>query len=92
MPVQITHIRVEGPIPAHEYVSGLYWVEDGTGKTGTATKAEMIEWIAQGNTAYVSDGQTAAIIHVVRPEGVQPFLRTQADGDWSDNLLALPRF
>ena len=92
MPVRITHIRLGGPIPAHEYITGLYWVEDGTGTTGTASSAEMVNWITNGNTAYVSDGQTAAIVHVIRPEGALPFLRTQADGAWSDNLLALPHF
>ena len=29
---------------------------------------------------------------VVRPSGGTPYLRTYANGTWTDNLLSLPRF
>lgn len=44
------------------------------------------------NTFYVVDrgnGKRSEVA-VVRPVGRSPYLRTHADGDWNDNLLALP--
>ncbi|HTA64665.1 MAG TPA: DUF3892 domain-containing protein, partial [Xanthomonadaceae bacterium] len=41
---------------------------------------------------YTVDAQNGkkAYVGVVRPEGRHPYLRTYADGDWNDNLLAQP--
>jgi hypothetical protein len=92
MSVQITHVRLAGSVSGHEYITDVYWVEDGTAKAGPSSKAKMVEWIDNGLTAYVRNGLSPAIVRVVRPAGRLPYLRTIADGQWSDNLLSLPRF
>lgn len=47
---------------------------------------------AKTNTFFVIDPYSGkrAYVGVVRPAGRDPYLRTYADGDWSDNLLSLP--
>jgi hypothetical protein len=45
------------------------------------------------NTFYVFEKGNRSEIGVVRPtDGRLPFLRTYADGTWSDNLLSLPQW
>jgi hypothetical protein len=46
---------------------------------------------ARTNTFYVIDPYTGkrSEVGVVRPQGRAPYLRTYADGDWNNNLLAL---
>jgi hypothetical protein len=50
----------------------------------------MVDWIDQGGEAWVTDGRRSVRIRVVRAH--PPYIRTYADGVWSDNLLALPRY
>jgi frataxin-like iron-binding protein CyaY len=62
--------------------------------TGTSTKAEIVTWIETKNgKAYVEDRQgNRADVGVVTPATGPKYLRTYADGTWTDNLLALPQF
>ena len=43
------------------------------------------------NTFYVHDDRTGkqAEVNVVHPQGRRPYIRTYADGVWTDNLLSL---
>jgi hypothetical protein len=52
----------------------------------------MIAWLraSDSNVALVSDGRRWVRVHVVNAH--PPYLQTYADGVWTDNLLALPRF
>lgn len=52
----------------------------------------VIASIDQGtNTFYVQDAYgRRANVGVVRPAHGRPYLRTYADGVWTDNLLSLP--
>jgi hypothetical protein len=54
------------------------------------TRQQVIDSInAKSNTFYTQVGGRRADIAVV--QGAQgPYLRTHADGQWNDNLLALP--
>ncbi len=46
---------------------------------------------AKSNTFFVLDGNTGkrADVGVIRPTSGYPYLRTYADGVWTDNLLSL---
>jgi hypothetical protein len=58
------------------------------------TREKVIESIdAKTNTFFVVDPKTGkrSDVGIVRPKGKDPYLRTHADGDWNDNLLALPK-
>lgn len=52
-----------------------------------------MSWIEDKNgKAYVEDAQgNRADVLVIAPSYGEKYLRTHADGRWTDNLLALPR-
>ncbi len=87
--VYITHIRLGGGA-SHEHITDVMWKNPADGKTGASTRSVMVEWIDKGNVARVKDSRGEVDVLVVRAS--PPYLRTYADGRWTDNLLALPRF
>ena len=63
------------------------------GGTWKWTAQQVIASIkAQTNTFYVIDalGHRSDVVVVTPTDGRPPYLRTYADGDWNNNLLALP--
>lgn len=91
MATRITHIHLEGG-NQHEHITAVKWQHDGGG-TGQSSKAQMVKFIEEDNgVVYVSDGYSRVAVGVVHPQYGEPYLRTHADGKWSNNLLALPRF
>jgi len=53
----------------------------------------MVAWIEdKDGKAYVDDGRGHRVsVGVVEPSHEPKYLRTYADGVWTDNLLSLPR-
>jgi hypothetical protein len=92
--IQVTHIRLSGVTPTHQHITDYMWrSSDDTGAVNSSSKRSMVECLDKpGTAAYVSSGTARAAVAVIRPEGREPYLRTYADGVWSDNLLSLPRF
>jgi hypothetical protein len=76
----------------HEHIESVQWRSPSD--TGQSTRQQMVDWLSsdQSNQAYVSDGVRTVYVGVVRPQYGAPYIRTYADGVWTDNLLALPRF
>ena len=90
--VNITHVRLGGG-SGHEHITRVKWRNPSDGETGESTTATMVDWIEnKKGVAQVTDGKNTARVGVVRPKDHAPYLRTYADGTWTDNLLALPRF
>jgi hypothetical protein len=92
MAIRITAIRLTGG-QGHEHISHLWWTNPADGKTGDNTRSQLVDWIEEENgKAYIDDqhGNRADVL-VVTPAVGQKYLRTYADGKWTDNLLALPR-
>lgn len=85
--VYITSIHLEGG-ERHEHIAIVRWKNEQD--SGQNTRSEMVKWIKEGGKAYVSDGRNTVMVLVV--EATPPYIRTYADGKWTDNLLALPRF
>jgi hypothetical protein len=83
----IIAIHLEGG-DQHEHITKVKWQNEN--KSDTSTKEQMISWINQGNKAYVTDGVKTVDVLVVN--ATPPYLRTYADGRWTNNLLALTRF
>lgn len=92
MSIKITAIRLTGG-QAHEHISRLWWTNPANGETGSNTRSQIVSWIEDSNgKAYVDDGRgNRADVAVVTPPRGDKYLRTHADGKWTDNLLALPR-
>ena len=74
----------------HEHIASVMWLNPETGKTGQNLKADMVEWIEENGVAQV--GSPSGPVEVGVVNGTPKYLRTHANGQWSDNLLALPRF
>lgn len=92
MAVEITHIRQSGGA-GHESITHYEWRNPVTGAVDGSSKAAMVNWIdADGGRAFVGSGANRAEIGVVHPAQGQPYLRTYADGQWTNNLLSLPPF
>lgn len=90
--IEVTHIRLAGGY-AHEHIVSYHWRNLSTGATGASDKPTMVAWVHDPqNHAYVGSGVSRVEVGVVRPNYEQPYLRTYADGQWTNNLLSLQRF
>jgi hypothetical protein len=94
MSINITAIRQAGGT-GHEHIVRLWWInpaEAGSGEKNSTT-AEVVSFIEDKNgKAYVNDHRGHRVdVGVVTPRVGAKYLRTYADGVWTDNLLALPR-
>jgi uncharacterized protein DUF3892 len=89
--IRITAVRLEGG-QAHEHIVRLWWINPATSKAGDNSRAELVSWIeTQNGKAYVEDAHgDRADVGVVTPTYGEKYLRTYADGKWTNNLLALP--
>jgi hypothetical protein len=77
----------------HEHIERVKWENPANSSTGSSTVAEMVEFIeVKSGKAYTWDGVARADVGVVHPASGRPYIRTYADGRWTNNLLALPRF
>jgi len=95
MSINITHVRLSQGNSEHEHITDLKWYRDN--ESGSMTVAELVEWIdvKKGQALVDPRGivpRPAVPVVVVKPSGKTPYLRTRADGEWTDNLLSLPRF
>jgi hypothetical protein len=88
--VYITEVQMSGG-SGHSHIASVRWRNPQGGKCGSSNVETMVEWLGEaGNTAYVRHGASDVRVGVVKTR--PPYLRSYADGEWSDNLLALPRF
>jgi hypothetical protein len=91
MTIRITAVRLQGGND-HQHIVRLWWTNPSSGNTGDNSKAEIVSWMENKNgKAYVEEGGHRVDVLVVTPAYGEKYLRTQADGRWTNNLLALPR-
>jgi hypothetical protein len=90
--IRITDIRLSGDT-THQHIVRLWWTNPSDGNTGDNSRAEIVSWIEnKSGKAYVEDGNGNRVdVHVTAPARGEKYLRTYADGVWTDNLLALPK-
>ncbi|MEK6225500.1 MAG: DUF3892 domain-containing protein [Chloroflexota bacterium] len=74
----------------HEHIASVRWQDPGTAQTGETQRADMVTWIRGGGQAFVQSGSLTVAVGVV--DANPPYIRTFADGVWTDNLLALPTY
>lgn len=91
--VQITHVRYGSSTRSEDSIIEYRWVDLSDGKVGESNKAAMVQYIdVRSGTVYVGMGQSRVSVVVVRPTYGAPYLRTYADGNWTNNLVNLPTF
>jgi hypothetical protein len=92
MSIRITAIRLSGGT-SHEHIVHLWWTDPATNQSGDDSRSAIVSWIeTKAGQAYVNDGQGHRVsVLVVTPTRGEKYLRTYADGIWTDNLLALPK-
>ncbi|MFE3002376.1 DUF3892 domain-containing protein [Nocardia sp. NPDC059246] len=92
MAIRITAIHLEGGY-THEHITQLKWEEQGKAKRGTDSRAKVVAWVESGVKAYVYGSPAPRVeVGVVNPSSRPKYLRTHADGVWTNNLLNLPKF
>jgi len=91
MRVQFTAVHLVGGT-RHEHIANLKATDPATGRKYDDTRSEWVKFMNSGNSGYVRDqyGNQAEV--GVRSNGATSWLQTHADGIWTDNLLALPRY
>ena len=91
--IEITAIRLEGDTK-HEHISSLQWRNIQTGAAGQSTRQAIVDWLeeSKANQAVVVRDGNRTYVGVRRPKNRPKYLSTFANGEWTDNLLALPRF
>jgi hypothetical protein len=74
----------------HEHIAKVTWEDRDTEHTDESTREAMVTWIEDGGEARVADGASYLKVRVV--DAIPKYIRTYADGKWTDNLLALPTY
>lgn len=93
MAIEITHVRFGSTRHTDDEIIRYKWREIGGTSTGENDKPSLVEWVDKpANAAYVGSGNNRVNVAVVRPPQGKPFLRTHADGKWTNNLVNLPTF
>jgi uncharacterized protein DUF3892 len=88
----ITAVHFSGGSRSEEQIVSVRWLNATGGVSRTSTAEAMIDWIENGNVVYVGGPDGHVRVGVVRPSGRAPYLRTYANGEWTDNLRSLPLF
>jgi len=74
----------------HVHIAAVVWVNESSMQSGIASTQVIIDFIRKDNVVMVSDGTRRVRVHVV--DAPRPYIQTYADGRWTDNLLALPKY
>lgn len=91
--VYITDVHMELGGSGHEHIAEVKWRNPQSGETGQSSRSTMVDWIENKNgDARVTDGTRTVQVGVVTPTRSPKYIRTHADGTWTDNLLSLPRY
>jgi hypothetical protein len=89
--VYVTAVHMESGGTRHEHIADVKWTNPDDGQTGESSRANMVDWIENKHgVAKVTDGTNTVDVGVVN--ATPKYIRTHADGKWTDNLLALPRY
>lgn len=88
--VYVTAIHLVGG-SGHEHIAEFWWLDPQDGKTGKTSRAGMVDYIGNKN-GVVKVGGADGPVSVFVVEAQPPYLRTGANKQWTDNLLALPKY
>jgi|PersoiStandDraft_1058852.scaffolds.fasta_scaffold79957_2 Protein of unknown function (DUF3892) len=93
MSIRITQIHLSESVREHEHITDVKWANRETGVEGQSARAAIVEWIdVKRGEAFVGTGGTQVRVGTIHPTSSEPYLRTYADGSWTNNLLSLDEF
>lgn len=93
MDIEITHVRMFIGGTTHDQIMGFQWCGIESAEAGSTDRPTLVDWIAnKGGRAFVGRGPGAVAVGVVHPDEGNPYVRTHADGSWTNSLMSLPRF
>lgn len=93
MSIRITHIRLTDGVRDHEHISDVRWTSLSDGGHGESSRSSVVAWIdGEGGKAFVGSDGARVRVDTVHPAFGPAYLRTEADGTWTNNLLALEEF
>jgi hypothetical protein len=89
--IEIAAVRLDGG-DDHEHITDVLW--QSASSYGVSTREALVDWLNAGNqNRAVVEGQEERVpLLVVEAPGHAPYVRTYADGAWTDHLLGLQRF
>ena len=90
--IKVTAVHMTGSRTRHEHIAEVKWTNPQTSVSGNSTRAEMVKWIRDENGIAKVYGRDGSVAQVGVVDATPPYIRTYADGNWNDNLLALPRY
>ena len=90
MTVFITAVKVSAAGSGHEHIVEIRWLNCNDSTSNTMSTASAVEYIQAKSTLHVAGPDGAIGVGVV--DATPPYLRTIANGKYTDNLLALPRY
>ncbi len=91
--IYVTAIRMSPPdSQQHEHITHVQWHDTGNGQSNYMSKQDAVDWLnrSSSNRLWVQGNPKDAEVFVV--DATPPYLRTAADGYYTNNLLSLPRF
>lgn len=91
--IYVTAIRMSPPASQrHEHLTDIRWENSATGLSDMMSKQQAVNWLNESasNRLWVQGSPKDAEVFVV--DANPPYLRTAADGYYTNNLLSLPRF
>jgi hypothetical protein len=90
--IEITGIRKDNGNHdnPHEAIEAYAWVNHSTGKSGIVNRAGGVQWVKDGNSAYVERVRPRAYCFVNTSRSGTEFLQTRPDATDQNNLLKLP--
>jgi hypothetical protein len=90
---RVLKVHLEGG-EKHEHITKMIWADpESIEDRHESTKAQMVEFVTKNpEGAYVYDAPTKTRVLLGVVKANPPYVRTYRDGEWQDNLLALPRY
>jgi len=91
MSIEITHVRFGGTTRTEEVITHYKWRNEQTGAVDSSDKPAMVKWLDEGGVAWAGPAPRARAVPV-HPQFGAAYVRTEADGRATNNLLSLPTF
>lgn len=89
--IYITAVHMTEGGSSNEHIASVRWSNPENGKSGESSTPTVVDWIDNKNgVAKVESNPNDVMVGTV--DAAPKYLRTYADGRWTNNLLALPRF